>query len=108
MLQFALVVGLVICVAIIAGILSAFAVHEHLWHRLPRSVAKAIGGALGLTICALLVFVMMWKLNPDPSGGFGAVPTIGGTASLTGFAALFWVPVFLASYASMTRRRSSR
>ena len=104
----ALVLISTLVVATIGGIVSAFFVHDFLWDRLPHPVANTLGSTMGFALCAVLVFTLMWQLNPDPAPDAASPPTINGTATLTGFSALLWVPLYLVSYAAIARTRRTQ
>lgn len=62
-------------------------------------------GLLGVAICALMAFGMLFALDPDPV--FGAddlLSRLRRTAPLTGLSAILWLPIFMVVYTVRRRR----
>ncbi len=102
-----LVAGFLVVVSTICGILSTFIAHGYLWERIHPAYAHGLSGVAGGAICAGMVFGLFWALNPDPPEK-DAPPTVGATATMTGFSALIWLPIYLYSFNAVTRRHRRR
>ncbi|MDJ0629274.1 MAG: hypothetical protein QNJ44_13530 [Rhodobacter sp.] len=98
--------GFLVAIATICGVLAAFIGHGYLWHLFPRDITSTASGATGGVVCAAMVFGFLWTLNPDPPERDGP-PSVGGTATMTTFSGLFWLPLYLYAFNAIARRRRS-
>jgi len=98
-----IVLGFLVTVSVICGVLATFIAHGYLWDWAPPSIALGATGFAGVTVCAAMVFGLLWAINPDPPEE-GERPTVAATAEMTGFAALLWLPIYLYSFTAMSRR----
>ena len=103
--SFAIALGFIVVVAVICGVTAAFVAHEYIWDLLPGNIASGLAGVMGGGACAALVFIMFWSLNPDPPRDNAGQPTIGATATMTGFSGIIWLPLYLYAYRGIARRR---
>ena len=101
---FVFAIAAMIVVAIIGGILSGFFFHQYLRPRMSTQFSETFGTSLGIMLCTFIVFTLMLQLNPDPPEGTGNGPTFKGTAIMTAFSALFWLPLYLVTYVAVRKR----
>ncbi len=90
-------------VSVIVSVLAALSMH-HLAPALGlNNFATVIFGLAG---CIVLSFASFYLLDPDPVSEFDTpVPLHWRTLTVTGFAALIWLPIYLVVHSKLARKR---
>lgn len=94
--------GHLVLVSVIVSILVVLALVPagHRW-----GLSAFLTGLIGILACFVLAYVSFYLLDPDPVSEFDApVPLYQRTLTVTGFSALFWLPLFLNLFTRMRRR----